>query len=106
MPVRIIEDTERYPLEYEGSTFYFRRIPSHIQRQFIEECTVRGETNWEQVGEKRLKYALLGWEMVLDGKGDKVPFAPEYIQALPDSAILALGNKLLAADPLAADLKN
>ena len=57
MPVRLIEDTEKYPLEYEGSTFYFRRIPAHIQRQYIDECTLRGETHWEQVGEKRQAHA-------------------------------------------------
>ena len=106
MPVRIIAETERYPLEHEGSTFYFRRVPVHLQRQYIEECTERGLTNWEQVGEKKLGYALLGWDNVLGHDGESIPYSPALVMALPESVLLALANKLQAADPLADALKN
>lgn len=106
MPVRIIEDTERYPLEYEGSTFYFRRVPVHLQRQYVEQATDRGLTDWERVGELKLKYALLDWQGVVGGDGREIPFAQDKLMLLPESVLLALATKMNSADPLAGELKN
>jgi hypothetical protein len=87
MAVRIINDNERLHIDIEGARFFFRRLPAHVRASIIEQYTDKrsGVQDWVKISIAYLQHCLYGWERVIDGHGEALPFSTEIIKYLPDT---------------------
>ena len=85
--------------------FFYKRLPGNIRAAIVQRHTVNGliqywPARWEMGYE-----ALTGWKNVLDAAGHPVPFAKQFIAAIPGNLVNDIG--VLVDDGLPGDyLKN
>jgi hypothetical protein len=99
MPVRIIQEDERYKTEYEGSIFYYRRLSARKSADLIKQYTKKGQLDYAAMGMAVVKYCLLDWEDVLDSKGEPIAYDPKLIDSMPDEVITELTGSFRDACP-------
>lgn len=102
MPIRIVKDDERLSFEFAGGTFYYRRPPLKLRKNWINECTnARGVTDYYAVIEKSVPYCLIGWDdnAVIDAENKSIAFTPEMAMHLSDDFYNAFSAKLNLAEP-------
>ena len=104
--IRIISDSERNKFEFQGSTFYYRRISMAKAIQLTKEHTKRGRVNQEALGIEMLRWCLLGWEDVADENGEPVAFSQELVSSLPPELIDEFTPLLREAKPERDEMGN
>lgn len=74
MGVLLVGSDERYEIEVDECTFYYRRLPGDRKATIIKKNTKRGITDENGVSEEALLYGLLDWDGVTAKKdGEEVP---------------------------------
>jgi hypothetical protein len=97
MPIRLIGDTEKFPLYFEGATFYYRRIPADKNAAIIAKYTRRGELDGIAYTRAAAKYALADWKGVQDPDGTEVAFDADLIERLPLAALTKIAGSATAS---------
>lgn len=106
MAVRIIRDSERNKFEYDGSTFYYRRVSMQKSMEIQKRHSKRGVINHVASGLEMMQWALLDWEHVEDEDGQEIAFSKDLIENLPDEIVNAITPLLREASPEQADMGN
>lgn len=115
MPVVLINENERYKFEFEGSVFYYRRVPSLVKNDIMQKHTkIRmGQqiADYQAVMIEILDYAIIEWENVLDTNNSPVACNYESKKMLPDEVRLAIIDRIdesfsRTSKKQAAEIKN
>ena len=87
MAVRIIDDNEKLFHDIEGARFHYKRLPAHIRGKIIEQYTDKrsGAQDWVKISIAYLIHCLYGWEHIVDGSNNELPFSIDKIGYLPDT---------------------
>lgn len=103
MPISIVADNERIPLDVFGVRFWGRRVLGHEQAQVERLCTgKKGEVDYHRLTDELLKRCISDWEPYPDPileNGKSVDFSPERLAKLPLEVKNELIGKLYAASP-------
>jgi len=99
MAIRIIKSSERLKYEYEGSTFYYRRLSSKKSNEFQKQFTKKGITEYGDMGLAIMQYCIVGWDSVLDTDGEPVAYDPDLIEEMPDEVITELTGLIREGNP-------
>jgi hypothetical protein len=101
----LVKDDERLPLYFgeKGSVdtaiIWYRRLPSKKRREIIDANTIMGATNWFKCGLEFAKYAIVGWENIIDPSGVMIPYHLDLVDALPEEVVTEVIGKLTEAAP-------
>lgn len=105
--IRIIREDERFATKFEGSTFYFRRLPVAVARKIMADHTSKGVVDMAAVGIDTIRYCLLGWDDVIGGSGDEmIPYSSDLVPFLADDVIQHLSPLIHEGSPSADQLGN
>jgi len=102
MAIRIIKESERLSYEYEGSTFYYRRLSAKKSNEFQKNFTKRGITEFAEMGLAIMQYCIIGWDDVLDADGSQVAYSSSLIEELPDDVITEITGLIREGNPQSA----
>jgi diphthamide synthase (EF-2-diphthine--ammonia ligase) len=105
MAIHLITADERLEWQYEGSTFYYKRITSSEQKKIEMGCTNRGNTDTREVADQILELCIVGWDNVVSG-GVVVPYNKALVRMLPEEVKTAFLARVYEANPQSAELKN
>jgi hypothetical protein len=101
-PVFIIGVNERLSFPVGDSTFFYRRLTPSKHTELRNEYTDRGLFD-EQARKNFLvaiaSYCLTGWENVLDGQMQQVPFLVDVIPYLPWAVLEKLDQVAMQESP-------
>ena len=99
MAIRLIGEREQFKHEIEGSTFTYRRLPADKKVRMVEQCTHRGNVNFEALALRACEYGITGWTNVTGDNEAGEPAPIEYdaklIRLLPEEVRLVLGEKII-----------
>ncbi len=91
MPIRLISKQEKFSYEYEGSTFYYRRVDAQTLNTLRRKYTDRkGRLDDIGFGKELLENYIVGWDNVIGEDNKPVKFEPKLIHLLPNPVLVDL----------------
>jgi len=90
MAVRLIDRRERLEYVHGDSTFYYRRMPLDKRSELLQKNTERGVLREGEFTRACLAWCVLGWDNVVDGEGNTIPYEEKLADYIPDSVQSAL----------------
>ena len=89
MAVQLIRNEERLKYNYQGSTFYYRRLSGTVRARLLNKHTKNGVLDAGNYVLSVLTWCIIGWDNV---DGSEVAFDPDLIPHLPDEATERLSD--------------
>lgn len=86
MAVRIVERDEQLTKVIDGSSFFYRRLPTKERADIVQRRQPKrgqGEPNWDVIMVDLLEAGMLGWKDVETPKGENVEWDKDLVQYLP-----------------------
>ena len=83
----------RYAMEWSGGTFFFRLLNQRDKEDIYEQSAKRGNVNWMTYRKLNCARALVGWDQVLDGNDEPIPFNRQLIEYFPEQFFQAFQDR-------------
>lgn len=94
MSVSIIRPNEKLKFEFDGTTFFYKRLSAGQRVRILKSIEKKGYVNQDEAFLEMAKHCLVGWEGVKDTNGKEIKFKKDIIEYLPSLLIQILISKI------------